>query len=96
MRLIDADALREKFQNLAYDDWNQGTGTTWANAFSEAENIVEDAPTIDAVPVIRCKYCKWCDENCDTQGYWPHWFCKNWYGGTDADGYCHEAERKEE
>lgn len=24
MRLVNADALREGLQNLAYDDWNQG------------------------------------------------------------------------
>ena len=47
MRLIDADALKEKFDALAYDEWNQGTGTTWANAFSEAADIVEDMPTIE-------------------------------------------------
>ena len=47
MRLIDADTLKEKFDALAYDDWNQGTGTTWANAFSEAADIVENMPTIE-------------------------------------------------
>ena len=47
MRLIDADALHDRLQNIAYDDWNQGVGTTWAKAFDECADIVEDAPTIE-------------------------------------------------
>lgn len=50
-RWIDADALRDRFQNLAYDDWNQGTGTTWANAFAEAADMVDDMPAADVAPV---------------------------------------------
>ena len=53
----------------------------------------EDAPTIDAVPVIRCKDCKhYADECCDryadeTLGY---------VHSTQEYGYCWVAERKEE
>lgn len=50
-RYIDADALMDKFQNLADDDWNQGTGTTWANAFAESADVVDDMPTADVAPV---------------------------------------------
>ena len=49
MRLIDADALKKAF----YSD-------------ADAESIIEDisfaiehAPTVDAVPVVRCKDCKY-------------------------------------
>ena len=47
MRLIDGDALKDRFDNLAYDDWNQGVSTSWADAFKESADIVEDAPTIE-------------------------------------------------
>ena len=47
MRLIDADALRDRLQNLGYDDWNQGTTTTWAEAFIECADMVDEAPTIE-------------------------------------------------
>ena len=57
MRLIDADAAIDMFQRLSYDDWNQGTGTTWANAFSEAADMIEDWPPADAVKVVRCEHC---------------------------------------
>ena len=46
-RLIDADVLKERLQNLAYDDWNQGVGTTWANAFEECADLVDEQPTIE-------------------------------------------------
>ena len=47
MRCIDADALRDRLQNLGYDDWNQGTTTTWAEAFIECADMVDEAPTIE-------------------------------------------------
>ena len=33
------------FQRLAYDDWNQGASTTWANAYSEAVDMVRELPS---------------------------------------------------
>ena len=47
MRTIDADALRDKLQSLAYDDWNQGVITSWADAYNECADIVNDMPTIE-------------------------------------------------
>ena len=44
--------------------------------------------------IVRCKDCKWCVERYDTDGNAPYWICKNWDGGTDADGFCYEAERR--
>ena len=51
-------------------------------------------PRADLVAVVRCKDCKWGVEHDDTDGNVPYWVCINWDGGTDADGYCHEAERR--
>lgn len=63
-RLIDANALgigkakREAFDNPAYaDGWNSAIA------------IIENAPTVDAVEVVRCKDCTsyggtgWCCEH---------------------------------
>lgn len=66
MRLIDADALRKKFDKR-YDDafmqmhtrderehWNGVcAGVNWGR------NAMTDAPTIDAVEVVRCKDCEY-------------------------------------
>lgn len=46
-RLIDADALRDNLQALAYDDWNQGVTTSWADAYREVADMVEEMPTIE-------------------------------------------------
>lgn len=55
MRLIDADAVREDL----YD----------ADAITmRGVAIINRSPTIDAVPVVRCKDCKHCDpesKHCD-------------------------------
>lgn len=90
MRLIDADALKAALVPL----WNCHDDSDFAN--KDVWRELENAPTIDAVPVVRCKDCKHMEEHYDTEGNAPYWVCKNWYGGTDEDGYCHEAERKEE
>ena len=55
MRLIDADALTrhkqlEAMGNGKYED----VDVVYAND-------IDNAPTIDAVPVVRCKDCKWYD-----------------------------------
>ena len=50
MRLIDADALNLDYEVDMADDWKTA---------HEMANIVKYAPTVDAVPVIRCKDCKW-------------------------------------
>ena len=53
MRLIDADVLCDNHTRLAYES-NYDFHIT-------ARAWVEKQPTIDAVPVVRCKDCrKWC------------------------------------
>lgn len=88
-RYINADALKDRFENLAYDDWNQGTGTTWANAFREAVDVVEDMPTADAVEVVRCKDCKYRDDYdfCTGRGY-PNALVPD-------DGFCDKGKRRD-
>ena len=44
--------------------------------------------------LVRCKDCRHCVEHYDAEG--PYWMCKEWDGGTDADGFCHCGERREE
>lgn len=76
-RLIDADALIEsmtKFSNATGEDMTHGIF------------YAHIAPTIDAVPVIRCKDCK----------YWngAGKFCDYEMSGLEED-YCSWAEPKE-
>lgn len=87
MRLIDADALK---------DWAEivpltGDGGIDINDFDEK---LKSMPTVDAVPVIRCKDCK----NSDPW-YADERRCFLWSeNGISVfdDGFCNYAERKEE
>lgn len=92
MRLIDADVFEELFdKQIEY-------GAT--DIFDAVEDALQDAPTIDAVPVIRCKDCK------HRGGY----HCPMYHtetslddldgfddynvDRTDNNGFCHRGEKK--
>lgn len=67
------------------------------NAFkNDLDKVFEDLRSLPSAEpeILRCKDCKWCVEHYDTDGNAPYWICKNWDGGTDADGFCYEAERR--
>ena len=48
MRPVDADALLQRAIPLG-----------WSSPKWVSDIMIDDAPTIDAVPVVRCKDCKW-------------------------------------
>ena len=50
MRLIDADSMIQSIENNEY----------YTDKLKRVMNsIVDSRPTVDAVPVVRCKECKW-------------------------------------
>lgn len=49
--LIDRQAAIDMFQNMAYDDWNQGVSTSWADAFSECAEMIRDLPSAQPEPL---------------------------------------------
>ena len=75
-RLIDADAL---IKTLGIDDLP-----------IRLTYEIENAPTVDAVPVIRCRECKWYYRGGATCMYWDG------ENGMRGDDYCSQAEREEE
>lgn len=87
MRLIDADALEKRLEHL----WNISDDSDFAN--KEVWHALSEAPTIDAVPVVRCKDCK-------------HWkgipssnfleWCNYRVMKTMAEFYCATGERRED
>ena len=82
MRLIDADRLSEAiYDNVPapYED------ASWAKENCLAE--IEAAQTIDAVPVVRCRECKYRD---GTPGQ-PNILC----GQMHEDDFCSYGKRKE-
>ena len=83
MRLIDADALialiKKRIKNSMIIGW--------------LCSIIRDAPTIDAVPVVRCKDCirRYDTDEC------PMCFliAGKYYEYTNENGFCDRGERKE-
>ena len=97
MRLIDADRLNKPIyaeednitgSGMSYDEicgYNDGIDIAW--------NKIDGAPTIDAVPVVRCKYCirRYDTDEC------PMCFLieGKYYEYTNENGFCDRGERKE-
>lgn len=96
-RLIDADKLMEELDNIVY------TRKSSDRHLLQIISAIQNAPTVDAVEVIRCKNCKkWerntlvftdcgtCSENTfgDYEGYLNV--------GTNEDYFCGLGERKDD
>ena len=91
MRLIDGDWLWER---LNYEPWEHN-----ANRDEIALPIVNAAPTVDAVPVVRCKDCKWFADNNGGEWYGCKMFHVVRITPEDApkpDDFCSYGERREE
>ena len=86
-RYIDADEIRWVDH---YD--SDGNLSKYKVAFSD-----EMPPTVDAVPVIRCKDCRWYKTNYSWDGK-EHRVCviEAYEPVRKADDFCSRAERKEE
>lgn len=72
-RLIDADALleeiREYIDEYSLLDENGYHNGKWC-AMKEAEDMLESAPTVDAVEVVRCRDCCYKDKaNVNNKGF---------------------------
>ena len=58
MRLIDADVLQAKFEKLRGTD----TQATGVNAYDLCVMLTEDAPTIEASPVVHGEWLNFCGD----------------------------------
>lgn len=55
-RLIDADALDRKIVGMTNEPAYLHTGEDWLNGLCMAMAIVNEAPTVDAVPVVHSEW----------------------------------------
>ena len=102
MRLIDADALVSALNNGRLKEQTGRAVPFNAVPFNAgvafALTMVEDAPTIDAVPVVRCKDCKGSEvfQN-DSSGVMAR-YCKAFTlkRMVADDDYCSYGERKDD
>ena len=84
-RYIDADALKRRVGELIVPEWARTLIRTW----------LESAPTVDAVPVVRCKDCVHRDpedKRCDCGG---HEWVKGKILPVKDDWFCADGERKD-
>ena len=85
MRLIDADALKDK----CYITVN---GTTIGRNNYVMFHEIDDTPTIDAVEVVRCKDCK--HKYVSGNGTTQYYVCDFMDAQYEENGFCHHAERE--
>lgn len=92
MRLIDADAIRKKAVPHTRGDHGY---SAYIRKWAVLVGDIDDAPTVDAVPVVRCKDCK----HCYLAGKAPfmYYACDiaNGLGaGCKEDDFCSYGERR--
>ena len=106
MRLIDADELKGQLERIfkeAYE-WKNKTALAGDHsryeradgavaAYIEAIMTVNKAPTVDAVPVVRCKDCKWADDMGPSGIYCNHPDGRNTIFAL-PDEFCDRGERR--
>ena len=91
MRLIDAENI--PYTMLYKENWMKGTGKEEQGAW---KSTIDKMPTIDAVPVVRCKECKrWKDPH---DGECPYHSSGDPYIDDDPeeDFFCAAGERKDD
>lgn len=77
MRLIDADVLISEFRKEMDKSIFEGRSV---------QEVIDDTPTVDAVPVVRCKDCRWWDKEREQCGITP---------SASPYGHCHDGETLE-
>lgn len=94
MRPIDADALIEDIKKCLWD-WETVDGITSSTVLKQTITDIENAPTIDAVPVVRCGDCKYWDSDWMLKGCGDDvHFCPVVDSRKHASGFCDDGERR--
>lgn len=95
MRLIDADRVLGLLK--PYEQSDEEWSVTGGTALRLIHNAVDNAPTVDAVVVTRCKDCVRWDDDPDTYGTddGPKGKCMKSFETMCADDFCSYGEPKE-
>ena len=91
---IEREAISEEIRKYYYKNPpNFSYGEGFDRGLDRAQRAILDAPAADVVPVVRCKDCKYWQDNND--GY-PHEECRWGHGETpDANDFCSYGTRKD-
>lgn len=82
MRLIDVEPL----EGLIKQHLETTDSALFFSALSTFARLLEMTPTADAVPVVRCKDCRWWDKERKQCGITP---------SSSPYGHCHDGETLE-
>ena len=93
MRLIDADILKSAIVVDGYEHFSGLLSLSEVSLLEMVKDDIDEAPTVDAVPVVRCRECKYRFKNNghDKSGC-PIIDANIW---MDDDDFCSHGERKE-
>ena len=95
-RYIDADALKNDLYSIIKADY--GYTADVLTGLTIAKNVIDNAPTVDAVEVVRCRDCKYhrtlrdrdmCAKNADMLNG-----REVGLRATRADDFCSRGERR--
>ena len=89
VRLIDANALEAAITVDYYEHFTQCHDTDQIALIDMVRDDIGNAPTVDAVPVVRCKDCKYW-----TMGYCNHFAYYDYEPMTNEDDFCSYGERR--
>lgn len=92
MRLIDADALMDVIRQHEYRLATKQGAIDYGMFTLGIQQAVDEQPTVDAVPVVRCKDCKWLYDEMD------NYCCRSHRGLARIceNSFCSYGERKDE
>ena len=90
MTLIDKAALLNTIATEVHYDSERPL-----EMYAKLLSVVNDAPIVDAEPVVRCKDCKECEER-HTANYLPFLYCKLHEHGVSYNAFCAWGERRED
>ena len=110
MGLIDADATVKLIQIATAKELYEGEMTKrlgnsynyhaiaagYKAAIDDMTQAIKDAPTIDAVPVVRCKDCRDYKPNPYSEGNEKLCMCWADWIPTEPDDFCSYGERKDD
>lgn len=93
MRLIDADILKSAIVVDGYEHFSGLLSLSEVSLLEMVKDDIDEAPTVDAVPVVRCRECRYrFKNNGHSKDGCPIIDANIW---MDDDDFCSHGERKE-
>lgn len=85
--LISREAMKKLFARVKWVNKADGEAAVY---------LVESAPAVDAVEVVRCKDCKYYKKgSCELHSVWPDEYSTGYDYRPDDDDFCSYGERRE-